>query len=364
MKKNSLNCTHRIFLVVIVLVVSLLAVEGGFRLYLLISGKEVPRFIKIEEVFEKTWFVPHPYLIYTFKPNSKFVANNIYQGEFTINKFGFRSTLEYDVKSVTRPANTLRIATLGGSTVMGLNNDDKVWPYLLGKLLDERVPDKEIEVLNEGLMGYTSLENLADLSMRVIDFNPDVYIIYLGINDYLTLAPAAYFKTDYSHFRKTFWETISFSIVELVPGVLLRSKVLSQVLLSSGVKDRRNLLDNTGTNIFRYRYKMKKNEYYPAREAINAATIRNVKSMIGIIRQHNPEARIILSSFFNLENPYWILRLNKEFAALARGSAVEFVDAVAQMPKEKRVVYDQVHFNLEGESRMAEIFAGAIAGGR
>lgn len=364
MKKDSLNCSRSIVLAVIVIIVSLFAVEGVFRLYLSVSGHEVPRLLKFDEVIERTWFKPHPYLVYTFKPSNKFKMSGHPYDDFTINKFGFRSTLDYDVKSESKPANTIRIATLGGSTVMGANGDEEVWPYLLGKYLDKRLPDKEIEVLNEGLMGYTSTDNLIDLSLRVIDFNPDIYIIYLGTNDYLAVAPSGVFKADHSHFRKTLWETMSFSAIELVPGVLLRSKALSQILLSLGAKDRRNLLDNTGTTYFRKEYELNKEEFYQATETATDTIIRNVESMIGIIRQHNPEARILLSSFYDLENPYWILRLNRAFATLSKGPGVEFVDAAAQMPREQNMTLDKVHFTREGAGFMAEIFTRAIVRGR
>jgi len=49
-----------------------------------------------------------------------------------------------------------------------------------GHILLENSTNKNIEILNEGIMGYTSLDNLLDLEMRVTDFESDVYIIYLG----------------------------------------------------------------------------------------------------------------------------------------------------------------------------------------
>lgn len=193
---------RKIILALILLVALAVLTEFIFRGYLRVTGRDVIILLPPEEVLEKAWFKPHPHLLYIFKPNSLFTINSFSLPKFTINRFGFRSTLEYDVNTLAKQENTIRIATLGGSTTMGVNDDNKIWPYLLGKKLSIAFPNKKIEVLNEGIMGYTSLDNLLDLSMRIIDFNCDIYVIYLGVNDLLPAAPIDIYQSDHAHFRR------------------------------------------------------------------------------------------------------------------------------------------------------------------
>jgi lysophospholipase L1-like esterase len=360
MIEKSKNCAISFLKILALVVVIFFVIEGGYRLYLKISGREGVVLLKFEKLLEKTWFEPHPYLVYTFKPDSKFTMSSYGNGTYTINKFGFRSTMDYDVKTVTKPKNTLRIATLGGSTTMGVNSDKQIWPYWIGSLLSAKLPDKKIEVLNEGVMGYTSLDNLLDLSLRVIDFDPDIYVIYLGVNDYLAAAPLDTFKTDYSHFRKTLWENLSFSVVELIPDIVLRSRAISMVLYSMGVSDRANLLDTTVTGAFRNSFRVLVVDAPDVNKKTADTIIRNVNSMIGVIRQHNPEAVIVLSSFYDLWDPDYIVELNRELYSLAVKSRTDFVDVATLIPKKKTMVYDNLHFTRIGDHRVAEVFASKI----
>ncbi|MBE9531799.1 MAG: SGNH/GDSL hydrolase family protein [Proteobacteria bacterium] len=348
------------------IIVLFLVLEGGFRLYLLVSGNPGTKPLEYEEVINEAWYTPHPHLVYTLKPSSK--INRITANEhieISINKFGYRSTLEYDVKSVEKPENTLRIAVFGASTVMGVNRDDEVWPYLIGKYMDKMLPETKIEVINEGNMGYTSLDNMIDLSLRVIDFDSDIYILYVGFNDYLAKAPDGLYTTDHLHFRVPLSKTRSFSLIEAMPDVLLKSKVISHLLSSENIEDRMSLLDHTGTSLFRKKYKIEDDkEFSDAVDVVKGVAARNVESMIGIIREHNPNARILLSSLYKLGGSHWIMSLNKAMAGVSKKSGVEFVDVATLVPHERRLVYGRHHFTPEGEKRVARVFADVIARGK
>ncbi len=242
---------RKVLFVIVTVLFCIPIIEIGFRILLNLTGSDVVTVLPAKEVLEKAWFKPHPHLLYVFKPNSFFTMNAFGKHKFTINKHGFRSTLDYDIQNVSKPPNTLRIATLGGSTTMGVNDDKEIWPYLVGKFLSEDLQNKNIEVLNEGIMGYTSLDNLLDLSMRIIDFDSDVYVIYLGVNDLLPKAPLNVYQTDYSHFRKTLHENLYSSHIQFLPSILLHLKTFRALLQLSGVPDSRNLILNTGTGQFR-----------------------------------------------------------------------------------------------------------------
>lgn len=351
---------RRALLIFLIIVVSAISLELLFRGYLHLKGRDVIMVLPPDEVLKKAWFRPHPHLLYVFKPNTSFTMNRFDRGKFTINEHGFRSTLEYDVKDVIKSPNTIRIATLGGSTTMGVNDDDQIWPYLLGRNLAAALPQKKIEVLNEGIMGYNSLDNLLDLSMRVIDFNCDIYVIYLGVNDLPPAAPLEVYRTDYSHYRMTIYESLYGSPVSLMPGLLMKPKVVRALLQILRVPDSRNLVENTGTAQFRRRFSLTSDDTTTISKRIRRTVVRNVKSMIGIIRIHQPHAIIILSSFYDLDNRPVLTAMNKDFQRLAIVQKVAFADPAAHIRKKRKMAYDYGHFTPEGDSRMAELFSRAI----
>ena len=356
-KNKGINKCILITIVYIILIVA--AVELGFRGYLQITNKGVITVLSKQEVLDKAWFKPHPHLLYIFKPSNSFVMNAFDYGKFTTNQFGFRSTLEFDMKTVVKPADTLRIATLGGSTTMGVNNDNEVWPYLIGKYMHEHGYKRKIEILNEGIMGYTSLDNLLDLSTRVIDFNCDVYIIYLGVNDLLlSKAPVDIYRTDHSHFRRTLHENLNY--LSSFPKWSFKLAILRAIFHVKGIPDTRDLVANTSTSQFWRDFKVPQDEMQAVTQRIRQTIVRNIISMIGIIRTHNPKAVIILSSFFDLKDTNGIVELNQDLARLSHVYSLAFVDAVNTIPREQEMAYDYGHFTPEGDRRMGEMFAKSI----
>ena len=350
----------KILIVIVIVVCVVASVEIGFRVFLKVTGKSVITVLSKKEILEKAWFEPHPYLVYIFKSNHSFTMKPFKNrvSKFTTNKFGFRSTLEYDVKTVSKPTNTLRIATFGGSTTMGVNDDDEIWPYIIGKNMEEHVHDRKIEILNEGVMGYTSLENLLDLDMRVIDFNCDVYILYLGVNDLIPRAPLDTFRTDYAHFRKTLHENLNLS--SLIPSCLLKLKSFRAVLQILGFPDSRDLLANTGTVQFRKRFEVPQEEITIVNQMIRQTLIRNIISMIGTIHCHNPDALIIVSSFYDLLDRETIQEMNQDLSKLTNNYNIIFVDAANQIPRVQAMAYDYGHFTPEGDRKMGAFFTHAI----
>ena len=73
---------------------------------------------------------------------------------------------------------------MGGSTTYSYDIEDfkKSYPDLLEKYLQKKDFDN-IEVINAGGGGWSSWESLINLELRVLDLDPDLVIIYHGIND-------------------------------------------------------------------------------------------------------------------------------------------------------------------------------------
>jgi len=75
--------------------------------------------------------------------------------------------------------NTIRIATLGGSTTFGAGlSDAETWPARLQALLGPGYA-----VTNYGLLGYSSAEGIIQMALLVPESRPDIVVFYEGWND-------------------------------------------------------------------------------------------------------------------------------------------------------------------------------------
>ena len=115
-----------------------------------------------------------PYTAIALRPNYEFRINNFY---YHINSLGFRSKELIEPK----PPEVFRVFILGGSTVEGGLNDRWTIDTYLGQELKKYY--QGVEVINAGIVGYTSQEELALLQTKILDLQPDLVVIFDGRND-------------------------------------------------------------------------------------------------------------------------------------------------------------------------------------
>jgi lysophospholipase L1-like esterase len=121
-------------------------------------------------------FRAHRHLGFALSPNYQKAQNRH-------NALGFRG----EEIAVEKPAGTVRIACCGGSTTYGegVVHDFKLsMPYLLEQGLC--ADGHQVEVINAGCPGWTTLETLINFETRLLDLKPDYIVVYHGINDALT----------------------------------------------------------------------------------------------------------------------------------------------------------------------------------
>jgi lysophospholipase L1-like esterase len=100
--------------------------------------------------------------------------------EIALNSRGFRDT---EFPAPKHPQ-SFRILCLGDSWTFGANvGQDMTYPSQLGELLRRNHPDKQFEVLNAGVLGYSSFQGLELLKMIIEGLNPDLVIIGFAMND-------------------------------------------------------------------------------------------------------------------------------------------------------------------------------------
>lgn len=149
------------------------------------------------------------------------------------DEHGFRTPRFAERK---RPG-VFRIICLGDSSTLGMNvEDDDPYPQVLARLLDDARPGR-FEVLNFGVIGYTSRQGLELIRQRVLHYEPDLIVFAFGTNDRFWRSP----RSDDELIRATqdAWGCLG---LRLDAGL---DKVLSYRVLKRGASFIRHALDNT-----------------------------------------------------------------------------------------------------------------------
>lgn len=148
------------------------ALELGIRLYCR-RKRTAPYTI------EHPWHLPDEDLCHAFKPH--FVGRiSDRHCSARINNHGLRGK---DF-SVPKPDGVYRVLCLGDLRTYGLYVEDAgSYPAQLERLLEGRVEAKRVEVLNAGILYYSSHQGLCFLEKKGLAFEPDLVTIAFGYND-------------------------------------------------------------------------------------------------------------------------------------------------------------------------------------
>lgn len=136
-------------------------------------------------------YLPHPYLIYVRVPNSR--GKNP-TGLYATNNQGFGGIKPTYIE---KKPGIKRVVCIGGSTT------EMVWEKWWNTYPDwlQRFLGEEYEVINAGVSGWTTAEMLINLQLRLLEFKPDIAVIYAGFNDAKGVGIYKGFTPDYSHAR-------------------------------------------------------------------------------------------------------------------------------------------------------------------
>jgi len=170
-------------LVSILLILALL--EGGAALLLKVGGDQSSSGVRFEvqEVWNhggNSFHKPDPTLAWVAKPG--FTG-----GEIRINQLGFRGG---EVTS-PKPEGVYRIVLLGNSVTFGYGvSEEATYGAVLSRDLNAQRTqftdgtEKQIEVINAGVIGYTSWQGrlLLERSMAILE--PDLIVVTFGYNDH------------------------------------------------------------------------------------------------------------------------------------------------------------------------------------
>lgn len=125
-----------------------------------------------------------PWESYTYETNETHAMSHNKSRIFVYtNEDGFRIPKAGYPLPKKKPAGQFRIAFLGPSVVQLGSTFDTALPGSLKLVLQKRYPGRDIEVINAGIQSSVSRQSLVQLLLHVVDYQPDMVIIYDGVND-------------------------------------------------------------------------------------------------------------------------------------------------------------------------------------
>ncbi len=333
----------------------------------------------------RTWRVPvwlcegktptrqwHPFLRSVPKPSVRWVeVEGDESAAIEINALGFRSP---EVPFRKQPG-ALRIVCVGGSVVYDTRVDMRgSWAYQLESLLERRLPDRQVEVINAGLPGRTSADSLVNLGLRVLPLDPDIVVLVHGVNDQ---KPNRYpgFQPDYSHWYRQ-------QRVGEKPSLMIR--IVDHSLFAAHLRQRLKIVMNPSLHD-NWRGEDLERFETVGEPGLNAYR-RNLESMIAVARAQG--AKVILCTVAHSiaeGNGDWspasgspcpllhyhstltiegiedaFLRYNGVTRKTAEEFACPLVDWDRLMPRGARYFADDVHYSVDGASIAASHVASAI----
>jgi len=123
-------------------------------------------------------FIPAPGEVSDFYRCNPDIGNRYFYKQFTT------PTPPKDLFLKEKPENGYRIFVLGGSTTAGFPyGNNLMFSRILWRRLQDAFPEKRIEVVNTAMSAVSSY-TLLDFTDEILEFEPDLLLIYMGHNEF------------------------------------------------------------------------------------------------------------------------------------------------------------------------------------
>ena len=186
-KPFSMDLKHKILLIAISVLGTLLLLEIGLRIYDIFKGRGF--FSDYRNELAEPMKPVLPFRTFGFE---------LYKEQNGVRYICSRYDEMYPFE---KSPGTYRIVCFGGSTTENLfqqKRTGKHYPLLLQNLLRKKLGRDEIEAINVGYSAYATPHSLILLELNVLDWKPDLVILSHNIND-LTAMYWPGFSPDYSN---------------------------------------------------------------------------------------------------------------------------------------------------------------------
>jgi len=127
------------------------------------------------------------------------IEPNQHMQTININNDGFRGPEIQKEKS----DDTYRIMVVGGSTIFGFyaSSDQHTIPAHLQEKFNQLNFEKRVEVINVGIIAYNSNDALNLIKKKIVQYDPDLVIIFDGSNDLFLAFDSTIHSPDLSELR-------------------------------------------------------------------------------------------------------------------------------------------------------------------
>jgi lysophospholipase L1-like esterase len=343
------------------ILLTLILLEIGARLWLnyLATPEQYDRFVLYTNIKPADFaFTPHPYLSYYPTPNYR-------KGQTAHNSLGYRGD-EFPLK---KPASVYRIVVLGGSSTYDVRIEDNadIFTAQLEKQLHEKYGYQNVQVINAGVPGYNSWELLANLEFRVLDLDPDLVIIYEGVNDVHArmVEPSVYRGDDLG--RRQAWQAPRVALWE--HSALLR--ILSRTMNASRQVGIDDFVSSPTYLSWPFDYRLLEDNVDPVeilKENPPVYFQRNLENMVAVAKEH--KVKIMFSTWAYspylkdyASETYYQLGFKENNAvvkAVATDQHIPLFDFAAVMPQDTKYWADGRHSSEAGAVVKAGLFAEFI----
>jgi len=333
----------------------LLVLEGGFRAYYsLIADARQQVYLSApttRRLGSAHVYMPHHYTLYGLNPDFHLAEGTIH------NRLGFR-----DHRDFLPDDQAIRIVFLGGSTTytIRIRDNKKIFTYGLEQELNSRyqteLGSRHIEVINAGLGGATSAENLIRLALFVSEVNPDLVVIQHGLND-VRARMTGTIRPDYGNYRKI-WEAPSpfdpgDSIAYGLTLALTRLSMLGNFMAHATHLTRDRQLSA-------YTNRLPEGDPEENLQRNDARYFaRNTRSMVALAREMGAEVLLATAPFTDelsdLEAKA-ALEHARILEAIAGEKKTLFFDFAAVMTRDEAHIPDGMHVSQEGSDLKRDLY--------
>jgi hypothetical protein len=275
-------------------------------------------------------------------------------------------------QNINLDKNKIDIIFFGGSTTNCLYVDeDKRFPYLVQKTLNREL-NNDIQILNAGVYGKTSMLSTMDLITKGLKNNPEIVFLMHNINDFSVLEKSGkYWDAPISRSlikQKIHIEALSSSnffirtFYVLTPNIYYIINRFFEILLNNKPND----------EFIEYR-----NSEKIDKKIIFQEYIKSIKTFIAIAKIY--EIEVVLMTQFNRMNidDEYIVQLNSEIKnfeeyiyvydqlnnlvrEIANEENINLIDLDLLLPQNENYIYDEVHLNNNGSIFVADLISNFL----
>lgn len=306
-----------------------------------------------------------------------YLTPNYVNGKNRHNALGYRG----DEITMPKPEGEYRIVCIGGSTTYTSAVEDyhQSYPDVLEAQLKQR-GYQNVNVINAGVPGWSSWESLINFQFRILDIEPDMIVVYHGLNDIharMVWPPEAYVGDNSGR-------SIPAATSVFMPSILEYSTLIRIFMVRLGLTrphvDINRTIDRQADTYFanEFHYQVKRN-LYPSGifKKVTAAQMlatnkprffkRNMENLVSLAQMHG--VKTVLATFaFSRLFPREARASSEEYLRaysehndilkdIAEHSNAELFDFADVFPEDKKYYDDGRHVTVEGAALKGKMFA-------